>query len=101
MRGELMQSRRHGGAFGGLAPQTKLQATPPFETWNTLNRLSFCQFLECQDPAQTQSPPEKSKLLSKKFAAFVGNIFCVKIFPFLKYQLLVMAKKINSSLFIK
>jgi len=32
-------------------------------------------------------------LLSKKFAAFVGNIFCVKIFPFLKYQLSVMAKK--------
>jgi len=42
------QSRRHGAAFGGLAPQ--------IETWNTINQLSFCQFLECQAPAQTQNP---------------------------------------------
>jgi len=35
------QSRRHGGAFGDLAPQTKLQA-PEMEAWNTINQLSFC-----------------------------------------------------------
>jgi len=57
------RSRRHGEAFGGLAPQTKLQA-PQIETWNTINQLSVCQFLECQaPPAQTQSPPQKREAL--------------------------------------
>jgi len=36
------QSRRHGGHFGGLAPQTEL--------WNTINRWSFYQISECQAP---------------------------------------------------
>ena len=35
------------GAFRGLALQKKHQS-PQIETWNTINQLSFCQFLECQ-----------------------------------------------------
>ena len=35
-----MQSRLHGGALVGLAPQTKLQA-PQIETWNTISQWSF------------------------------------------------------------
>jgi len=36
----MKQSRRHGGALVGLAPQTKLQA-PQIETWNTINKWNF------------------------------------------------------------
>jgi len=54
------------GAFGGLSPQIKLLA-PQIETRNTINRLSFCQFLKCEKflsicpPTQTQSPPAKTQ----------------------------------------
>jgi len=37
------------GAFGGLAPQTKLQA-PQIELWSTIYRWSFCEISECQAP---------------------------------------------------
>ena len=47
------------GAFGGLAPHAKLQA-PKIETRNTMNQLSFCQFLVSSPPAQTQSPPRRN-----------------------------------------
>jgi len=33
------QSRRHGGGFGGLSPQTNIQ-TPQIETWNTIKQAS-------------------------------------------------------------
>jgi len=42
--------------FRGLSPpQTKLQI-PQIATCNTINQWSFCQFLECPTPAETQSP---------------------------------------------
>ena len=35
---------------------------PRIETWNIINQLSFCQFLECQaPPAQTESPPAETQ----------------------------------------
>jgi len=50
------QSRGHGNGFGGLSPQTKLQA-PQIETWNTINQWSFCQFLEYQAPPHKRKAP--------------------------------------------
>ena len=50
-----------GGAFGGEVPQ--------IETWNIINQLSFCQFLEWQaPPAQTQSPPIEN---------FLATVLCL------------------------
>ena len=48
------QSHRQWEALVDLASQTKLQA-PQIETWNAVNQLSFCQFLEYQ------APPHKRK----------------------------------------
>ena len=48
-----------GGRFGGLAHQ-KTPSPPQIETWNTINQLSFCQFLECQAPPhKRKTPPQK------------------------------------------
>ena len=52
----LVQSRRRGRAFGGLAHQTKLQA-PQTETWNTINQLGVCQLLSCQAPPHKRKVP--------------------------------------------
>jgi len=43
------QSRRHGGALVGLAPQ--------IETWNTMYQWSFCQIMECQVPPRKRKAP--------------------------------------------
>jgi len=50
------QSRRQWGALEDLAPQTKLQA-PQIETWNAVNQLSFCQFLEYQATPHKRKAP--------------------------------------------
>ena len=55
---DCTQSRRHGGgAFVGLAPQTKLQAPPKLkhETLRSVDILSI--FRVSSPPAQTQSTP--------------------------------------------
>jgi len=44
------------GAFGGLAPQTKLQA-PQIELWSTINWWCFYQDTECQAPWTNVKPP--------------------------------------------
>jgi len=50
------QSRRHGMALVGLVPPNKAQS-PQAETWNTINQLRFCQFLECQVPPHKPKAP--------------------------------------------
>ena len=52
-----VQSRRYWGAFGGLASPNKAPSPPPIETWNTINQLRFCQFLECQAPPHKPKAP--------------------------------------------
>jgi len=47
--------------WGGGHHPKQSSKPPPIETWNTINRLSFCQFLECQAPAQTQSPTTETQ----------------------------------------
>jgi len=58
----LLQPRRYGGFWGDSHPKQSSKR-PQIETSNTINQLSFCQFLECQarphkpkTPAKTQSP---------------------------------------------
>ena len=51
------QSRRHGGGFGGLSPQTNIQ-TPQIETWNTTKQVELLSlFRTSSPPTQTQSSP--------------------------------------------
>jgi len=59
------------GAFGVLAPQTKLQA-PQIETWNTINQLRFCQFLECQASPNTPKAPLWKTFLATVLSASVN-----------------------------
>jgi len=51
---QYAESRRHGGGFGGLSPQTKLQA-PQIETWNTINQVEVLSIF------RISSPPHKRK----------------------------------------
>ena len=67
------------GAFGGLAPQTRIQA-PRIETLNHINQLRFCQFLECQVPLHKPKAPQKRKApllktFRRRFCSKVGGIF--------------------------
>ena len=50
------QSCRHGGAFGGLAPQTKLQAPP---NWNIKHYKSveFLSIFSVKPPRRKAKPP--------------------------------------------
>jgi len=53
----ILQSRRHGpGGFYGFSPAKETSKPSQTETWNTMNQWSFCQFLNVNSPAQTQSP---------------------------------------------
>jgi len=45
----VLQSRRHGGAFGVLTHQTNFKPSQ-IELWSTRNRWSFYQISECQAP---------------------------------------------------
>jgi len=49
------QSRRHGGALVGLAPQTKLQ-DPQIEIWNII-KLEFLLDLNVKPPCTNVKPP--------------------------------------------
>ena len=49
-----------GGGFWGLIPPKQSSKYPQIETWNTINQLRFCQFLECHVPAPTQIPPRRN-----------------------------------------
>jgi len=65
------QSRRHGGDWELSPPQTILRR-PQFETWNTINQLRFCQFLECQAPPhKPKAPPETQSTPIENFLATV------------------------------
>jgi len=74
----VAQSRRRGGLLGAKPPQTKLQV-PQIETWNTINQLSFCQFLECQAPhtnakhTRRNAKPPYWKLSGDDSAVAVAN----------------------------
>jgi len=67
------------GVFGGLAHPNKTPS-PQIETRNTINQLSFCQFLECQappvqtqtSPAETQIPPVENFLATVLDARYTG-----------------------------
>jgi len=53
------------GGFWVLIPPKERSKSPQIETWNTINQLRFCQFLECQAPhAQAQSPPIENRLVT-------------------------------------
>ena len=52
----LFSSVAKGGALVGLAPPKKAPSSPNLKH-ETINQWSFCQFLECQAPRQTQRPP--------------------------------------------
>ena len=43
--------------FWVLSPPKQSSKPPQIETWHTINQLSFCQFLECQDPRRNAKPP--------------------------------------------
>jgi len=55
------QPRHHKGDLVGLAP-LNTAPSPQIETWNTITQWNFCQLLEHQAPAQTQSPPVENFL---------------------------------------
>jgi len=59
------ESRRHGGAFGGLSPPRK--ASSPPELKNTIKHWSFCQILECQAPLHKRKAPLPFKAFWRRY----------------------------------
>jgi len=51
------QSCRHGGPFVGLDPTNKAPSHSQIELWSTINRWSFYQISECQDPLIRRKAP--------------------------------------------
>jgi len=75
--GASLQSCRHGGGFWGLS-SPKQSSKPPK---NTINQLSFCQFLECQAPPHKLKAPRRNAKppLLKTFWRRFCITTCIKI----------------------
>ena len=68
------QSRRHGGAFVGLAPPSKQSPKPSqIELWSTIDRWSFYQISECQAPMNRRKAP-LLKPFSRRFCREGGAV---------------------------
>ena len=60
------------GGFWGLSPLKQSSKTPKIKTWNTINQLSFCQFLEWQSsPHKAKAPHRNAKPPIENFLATV------------------------------
>jgi len=71
---QYVQSRRHGGGFGGLSSQIKLQ-DPKIETWNTINQVEFLSIFRISSPPHKRKAP-LLKTFQRQFWVCCLFIFC-------------------------